>query len=321
VIPTRGRPRILDETLARLAAHAGAAPIEVLVVHDGADPRTREAAERKRPADWTVRTFAVEGAGPARRRNRAIAESRAPVCLFIGDDTFPRPGLIDGHLDFHARHPDQAHALLGLVVPAPPLDGYPFVRWLHEHGAQFNYAALLPHEEVRPESFWTANVSVKRDMLRAAGGFDEGFTSAAGEDTELAFRLARAGMRLRYEPGPVAEHFHPSDLRRTLERMHGIGIAFRRLCERAPEMTPPSRPSARHRVKATALTVALAGFRSEATRRTTWQFLCDEVLRESYWGERLDGGMPRVGRTLARLALADPVANPPLPEFPGPTTG
>lgn len=319
MIPTRGRARILDETLARLALYAPSAPIEVLVIYDGVDEKTREVAERERPgARWPLRVLVQEGVGPARRRNRGIADAQAPVCLFIGDDVFPGPDLIDGHLAFHERRPESTEALLGLVVPAPPLDQYPFVRWLHEHGAQFNYAALRPGEEAAPESFWTANVSVKRDLLRHAGGFDETFPKAAGEDIEFGFRLAASGMKLHYDPSPVAHHFHPTDLRRTLARMRDIGVTFRTLCDRTPEVPPPSRPGARHRMRAAALTAALAAGRSTAARHAAWSFLCDEALRESYWNAGSDGDSPRIGRTLARLALADPLANPPLPDQPDP---
>ncbi len=321
VIPTRGRPSILNETLERLVAFAPEAPIEVLVVHDGSSPETAEVAGRARAgAGWPVRALVEEARGPARKRNLAIAEARAPVCLMIGDDALPTRTLVDGHLAFHDRRADGTAAMLGLVVPAPPLDRAPFVRWLHEHGTQFHYAALEPHEEVGPARFWTANISVKTALLRDSGGFDDAFGLAAAEDIELGFRLARAGMRLYYEPGAVAEHFHPTDLARTLERMHGVGLEFRALCERVPEVPRPPRPAVRHRLKAAALAARLAIRPSGAAHEAAWRFLCDQVLREAYWGVPDGDGRPRTGQALARRALADPLANPPQPELPTSTT-
>ena len=317
IIPTRDRREVLMETLRRLRAHAGSAPIEVIVVDDGSKDESPAAAESLQPAPWPLAVLRQEGSGPAAARNRGIAAASAPACLFIGDDSLPTEDLIDRHLEFHRAHPEPTEALLGLVVPAPPLDASTLQWWLHEDGAQFGYAALVPGQTVPPSCFWTSNVSVKRALLRQAGGFDEGFPGAACEDAELGFRLARAGMTLHYDARALAEHFHPTDFSRVLRRMQAIGIAYRRLHELAPEAVQPSRPGAKHRVKAAALTLTMLPGSPRPAREAVWRFLCDETLREAYWGDGVaTGGPPRIGRALARIALADPAATPATPEAP-----
>ena len=82
--------------------------------------------------------------------------------------------------------------------------------------------------------------------------------------------------------------------------MRRVGDAFRVLERKAPELPMPSRPAARHRAKAAALTpLAAAGLQ----RETTWRFLCDEAQREAFW--RIDpppGRALAIGNELARLA-------------------
>jgi len=307
------------ETLRRLFAHAHSAPIEVIVVDDGSEDGSSRAAGSL-AAPWHLAVLRQGPRGPAAARNRGIAAARAPACLFIGDDSLPTEELIDRHLEFHRAHPERTGALLGLVVPAPPLDASTLQWWLHEEGAQFGYAALAPGQTAPPSCFWTSNVSVKRALLRQAGGFDEGFPGAACEDAELGFRLSRAGMTLHYDARALAEHFHPTDLSRVLRRMQAIGVAYRRLHELAPEAVQPSRPGARHRVKAAALTVAMLPGRPGPAREAAWRFLCDEAVREAYWGDGLPADPPpRIGRSLARIALTDPAAMPTAPSAPGPT--
>ena len=321
VIPTRDRRAVLAETLGRLARYAAAEPIEVIVVDDGSADGSHEAAQGfAGSAPWPVTVLRQEGAGPAAARNAGLRAARAAACLFVGDDSLPTPGLIGAHVRFHRERPAPEEAALGLVRPAPPLDRSPFIRWLHEEGAQFGYAHLSPDRPVAPENFWTSNVSAKRALLLAAGGFDEGFPGAACEDAELGLRLAREhGLRLRYLPGALALHFHPTDLARTLERMRAIGTSYRRLRELAHEMPEPTRPAARHRAKAAALAAALAAGRTTRARAASWRFLCDETLREAYWGEGpASGPPPRIGRALAALALRDPLASPPQPAAPDP---
>jgi GT2 family glycosyltransferase len=319
VIPTRDRRAILAETLARLARHAAGQPIEVIVVDDGSrDDTISSVGAFASEAPWPVRILESGARGPAAARNLGTREATAGACLYIGDDSLPTPSLIAGHLAFHAARPDPEDALLGLVVPAPPLDRSRFIRWLHEDGTQFGYASLEPGPAVPAACFWTSNVSVKRDLILAVGGFDEGFPGAACEDAELGFRLARAGMRLHFDPATVSMHFHPTDLARTLVRMRGVGVAYRRLCDLAPEIRAPRRPALRHRAKAAGLTAAMLAGRPDWARTASWRFLCDEVQREAFWGggEGMEG--PRIGRRLARLTAADPVSNPPLAEAPLP---
>ena len=300
VIPSRARERILSETLRRLLEEGHGLPVEVIVVYDGEGPERRIATERAGGDDPPLRVLGGPQTGPAAARNRGVEAAAGGACLFLGDDAWPRPGLLAAHLRFHRERPGEGDAMLGLVEPAPPLDRSEFIRWLHRGGVQFGYGDLRAGE-VPATCFWTANVSAKTGLLRAAGGFDEAFDDAACEDAELGLRLARAGIRLTFDPGAVAQHYHPTDLAATLERMRRVGRAYRLLVERAPEVAVPTRPSARHRARAAALLpAALTG----TAREATWRFLCDEALREAYWevppppGRRL-----RIGDPLARAAI------------------
>jgi GT2 family glycosyltransferase len=297
VIPSRERETVLDETLRRLIDDAAGLPVELIVVYDGPAEAPRAAWRLAPGSEVPLRVAEQPALGPAAARNRGLAMARGAVSLLLGDDMWAQPGLLERHLEFHRTNPEDAAALLGLVEPAPPLDRSRFIRWLHTAGVQFGYAELTPGE-VPATCFWTANVSAKTSLLRAAGGFDEAFTDAACEDTELGLRLARAGMRLRYDPAAAALHYHPTDLPRTLERMRRVGRAFRLLSERAPELEMPRRPGVRHRAKA----VGLAAF---GTPEATWRFLCDEAQREAFWDiEPREGRRLRIGEGLARRAIA-----------------
>ena len=300
VIPSRMRERILSETLRRLLEQGDGQPVEVIVVYDGPSPERRLAAEVAAGAPTPVRVTEQPPSGPAAARNRGIELAAGEAVLFLGDDAWPAPGLLERHLEFHRANPGEEAALLGLVEPAPPLAGSALQRWLHTGGVQFGYGRLQPGE-VPADCFWTANVSVKAGLVRQVGGFDEEFTDAACEDAELGLRLARAGMRLTYDPAAAAEHYHPTDLEATLARMRRVGEAHRVLERKAPELAMPSRPGLRHRAKAAALTpLALAG----AARETTWRFLCDEAQREAFWGvEPPAGRRLAIGDGLARVAI------------------
>ncbi|MEA2450017.1 MAG: hypothetical protein QOG63_1949 [Thermoleophilaceae bacterium] len=317
IIPTRDRQAILSETLGRLERETGDVRFEVVVADDGSTDGTgdfvRAQAERR---PYPLRLVELPGLGPAAARNRALAAAEAPVCLFIDDDCWPRPGLLARHRDIHARRPEREVALLGFIDLAPTPPPTEFMRWLA--GVHLDYEGIADHENAGGDHFFTGNVSVKTAFLRDAGGFDEALSD--GEDIDLGLRLERAGMRLAYDPRAAVEHCSPTDLPRTLARMSSVGRGFALLGERHAGYPVPTRPGLRHRVGACALTVLAAlGARTPALRRETWRFLCHQAVREAYWsggGHGVRGGgataaAPRVGRTLARLAARDGEAQMP----------
>lgn len=312
VIPTRNRRSILIETLSRLERQAGDATFEVIVIDDGSTDGSREAA-RGAGAALALDLVLLEQdrAGASAARNRALGVARAPVCLFMNDDSWPRPDLVARHAAFHAREPAPTAALLGsITLPAQP-PPTPFMRWLAD--LHFGYDGIRDPKHAGGARFFTANVSAKASFLREAGGFDESFPAAGHEDIDLGLRLEQRGMRLVYDPAAVVEHAHPMDLPGAIDRMYEIGRRLPRLVERHPTWPAPRRPGARHRVKAAGLTGLTAlGARTPGVQHEVWRFLCHEAAREGYWSvadtrgpTRHSTGLPRIGRRLAELASRD----------------
>ena len=217
-----------------------------------------------------------------------------------------RPDLVERHGLFHRQRPKPEDALLGLVVWAAECAPSPFMEWFRAE--QFGFGQIRDHERLPANLFFTSNVSVKTEFVRAHGGFDEAFRAAAFEDIDLGLRLHRAGMRLAFDPEAVVEHFHPTDLLAAIERVRGWGIWSRLLVERHPDWPPPRRPGGRHRLKAAALTaLTVAGVRLPSVRAAAWRFLCHEAFREGYWDVLAAGSRPvRIGSALARRAAGDP---------------
>lgn len=308
IVPTRDRRERMLATLSAIDRDAAGQAVEIVIADDGSSDGTVEAIERA-GATLEIEVFCVRRAragGPAAARNAAVARARSPLLLFLGDDMAPRPGLIDCHLRFHREHPAVERALIGRIVPAPACDT-PFTRWLHECGKQFAFAEISAAAEVPVLLFYAANLSLKAELLTRAGGFDERF-EFGHEERELGLRLERAGIRINHDPEALADHDHPTDLEATLRRMRGFGRSHRLLCRFDPAEAKPSRPAARHRLAASALTLpAVARVRAAPVRRRIWRFLCEQAAREAFWDEP-DPPDPaiRVGRRLAALAARDP---------------
>lgn len=204
VIPTRRRWDTLGLTLDALAAQT-ATGFDVIVVADGTDQTV--------PSDLgEVRVLQQEHAGPGVARNRGVDATQRPLVLFIGDDMIPRRDLVAAHVARHSSSPGDEVAVLGRIRWHPDVPRDRLHRWLDWSGALFDYR-LLERQGVEDAGwgrFYSSNVSIKRSLFLAAGGFDPDFAFDY-EDLDLAYRLEQRGLRLLYEPNAVVEHLHPYD--------------------------------------------------------------------------------------------------------------
>lgn len=235
VLPTYRRPVLLDRCLTALAA-SDLDRFEVVAVDDGSGDQTPDVLAAH-TGGLPLTTLTQPGnAGPAAARNRAIEAARAPLLLFIDDDVVVTPTLLRAHLHLH-HGGDPLLAVLGRVDWHPDLTVTPFMRWLDRSGLQFAYDTWLREGPVDPPyaAFYTANLSVPRELLVAAGGFDERFPSPAYEDMELAFRLHARGMRMHYRPDALAFHARPIDLPTFRRRMAMVARSTAVLRTTAPD--------------------------------------------------------------------------------------
>jgi len=203
VIPTRRRWDTLRLTLAALAVQTEPG-FETVVAVDDLDEDV--------PDLPGVRVVRQQHAGPGAARNRAVNASERPLILFLGDDMVPRPRLVEWHLARHRREPAARVAVLGKIAWHPSVPRDRFHRWLDWSGALFDYRQLDAQaaDDAGWSRFYSSNVSLKRELFEAAGGFDPDFEFDY-EDLDLAWRLHEHDVRLVYEPAALAQHLHPYD--------------------------------------------------------------------------------------------------------------
>jgi len=191
VVPTYRRADLLDRCLAAVTAQdLDPADYEVHVADDAADEATRRQVEawaaRSRPA---VRYLPVVRAhGPAAARNVGWRNARGAVIAFTDDDCVPDPGWLRAGLAAVAAGADAVTGRVEMPLPERPTD------------YERNESNLTRAE------FVTANCFCRRAVLEAVGGFDERFTMAWREDSDLHFTLLERGYRIVREPAARVVH-------------------------------------------------------------------------------------------------------------------
>ncbi|HVS27976.1 MAG TPA: glycosyltransferase [Solirubrobacteraceae bacterium] len=228
VIPSLRPGRPLDRVLERLAQGDTAARIEIIVALD------RLAPEYASPGPATLTRGDRSGASAA--RNAGWRAANAPLVLFLDDDVLPGERLIAEHLAWHRRHPEPRVAVLGHVRWAGELRPTPLMEWLDE-GVQFDYGAV-DGTEAKWWQLYSANVSLKRELLERAGGFDAERFPFGYEDLDLGRRLSDLGLRLLYNAPATAEHLSAPSLDEWRGRVRRIAAAERAFVTRYPELPP-----------------------------------------------------------------------------------
>ena len=192
VVPTYKRQALLHKTLEGLAKQTlASAAFEVLVVNDGSPDSTKAYLdERVGTLPYTLRPIHLTNGGPGRARNTGIREAHGKVIVFLDDDIEPSPECLEVHYKLHQNldplvviGPQRRDLRLGSSEPL-------WIRWEHLMlEKQYSQFASGAWAKAGPNHFYTGNASVRRDLLLAVGGFDEGFTRQ--EDVELAVRLMK----------------------------------------------------------------------------------------------------------------------------------
>lgn len=237
VVPTYNRAASLERLLAALAACARPpGGVEFLIVDDGSTDSTDDVLARS-PLPGLTALHQVNG-GAASARNRGWRAARGEVVAFTDDDCIPScEWLVEltSALDEH-----MVDGIGGSVVP------------LHDNllGHFVQAERMVSHggDAATVKYLVTANAAFRRGALEEVGGFDERFPGAAGEDTDLTFRMQAHGLALTIVNDARVAHDHRATFSGVLRTYFRHGRAWmilarvhhdRQLGTRSTSMTRP----------------------------------------------------------------------------------
>jgi GT2 family glycosyltransferase len=196
VVCSRDRAAFLRDALA--AVTAALRPADELVVVDSASV---DAAVAVVAAEAGARVLRTDRPGLGRARNVGWRAATRPMVAFTDDDCFPAPDWT-AHVEAAFADPSVGFAF-GRVVGG---DG---------GGERLSVNASTVARRVEPGGSpdglgHGANMSCRRTALEAVHGFDDelgaGSRFPAAEDTDLAWRLLRAGWSGVFVPESVVSH-------------------------------------------------------------------------------------------------------------------
>jgi glycosyltransferase involved in cell wall biosynthesis len=150
--------------------------------------------------------------GPAAARNVAWQHASGRYIAFTDDDCIPESGWLASGLDTIKK---EKGVVVGRTVPAIPFsEAGPFSRTMNVHDVEY---------------LATCNVFYAKADLESVGGFEEGYETPTGEDTDLAWRIRdELGRGFAFEGDAVVRHaVRPSDFLEAIrETARWYGIPF-----------------------------------------------------------------------------------------------
>jgi GT2 family glycosyltransferase len=191
VIPTVGRPELLDRLLSSLA-ECDPGPAEVLVVDQSDEQLSSPIVTRYE--SFGHRLVPCDGSGAARARNVGFRQAAHDVVLCTDDDCTVAPNWVARAVECMTATPDGI--VTGRVLPVGDPTRVPSTK---EADQAYDYTSTRAFDVL-----FSNNMASPRSRVLAVGGFDERVCPA--EDNDLCYRWLRAGYRLRYEPSLVVWH-------------------------------------------------------------------------------------------------------------------
>jgi len=181
--------------------------IEIIVVDDGSSDKTADIVKSFR----TVKFFKRTHKGPASSRNFGAKMARGDILLFTDSDCEPDKNWIAEMTEPFKKD----KSVVGVSGTYRTRQNEIIARFA-QYEIEARHAKMADMKSI--DFIGTFSAGYRKEIFQKFGGFDESFSTSAGEDPELSFRMAEAGLKMVFAPKAIVYHTHPNTLMKYLRQ-------------------------------------------------------------------------------------------------------
>lgn len=222
VVPTYNSEKNIESCIhALLSQDFPKYQYEVIIVDDGSIDRTSQLVGK-----YPVHLIKQTNSGPATARNAGFKIAKGKIIAFTDSDCRPESNWLSVLVSNFDRidiggvggsyKTGNKNSFLARII------GYEI---LEKHSRMPKFVDFLG-------SF---NCAYRKDAFEKAGGFDESFSWASGEDNDLSYRISGLGYRLVFDPRAVVVHEHPNKLIKYLRKQYQHSMWRVKLYKKHPQ--------------------------------------------------------------------------------------
>jgi glycosyltransferase involved in cell wall biosynthesis len=204
VIPVYNGEAFIRGCLESLQSQDYIGGMEVVVVDDASTDKTADVVRK-----FPVKLIEQQHKGPAAARNLGARSSSGDILLFTDADCVPERNWVS---EMTKSFTEGISGVQGAYKTKQPFLAARFAQLEIEDRYE------LMKKATYIDFIGTYAAGYKKSVFLSAGGFDESFPIASGEDPELSFRLAEAGHKMVFNPNAIVYHTHPESLKKYLRQ-------------------------------------------------------------------------------------------------------
>ncbi len=208
IIPMFNQLHFTQACLASLQEHQGTERFEVIVVDDCSTDGTAKSIPR---IPGVVYLRNEKNFGFIASCNRGAEKAGGQYLVFLNNDTLVTDGWLSALFDTFAEEPRAGIVGSKLLYPDGRLQEAGGIVWRDASGwnyGKFDDPRKPEYDYLREVDYCSAAaLMIPKALFANVGGFDSRYAPAYYEDTDLAFKVRRAGYKVLYQPLSEVIHY------------------------------------------------------------------------------------------------------------------